>query len=264
MYALTQWERAWQDKNQESLMSNLLEARGLTKTYNMGEVIVDALIKVDFLVQDSEFVAIMGPSGSGKSTMLHLMGGLDVPDEGEVILAGHRLSLMKDDEVTVVRRRQVGFVFQFFNLLPTLTAMENVALPLLLDGAQRREYESRALKMLRMVGLEERARHKPSQLSGGEQQRVAIARAMVMEPKILLTDEPTGNLDSTAGDRLLKLLRKAADDFGQTIVMVTHDPHAAIFADRVVFLLDGTVVNEIQGEQVTIHSITDMITRLDH
>jgi putative ABC transport system ATP-binding protein len=194
---------------------------------------------------------------------LHLLGGLDVPNEGEVILAGHPLSLMKDDDVTVVRRRQVGFVFQFFNLLPTLTAMENVALPLLLDGIRRREYEAQALKMLRMVGLEDRARHKPSQLSGGEQQRVAIARAMVMEPKILLTDEPTGNLDSTAGDRLLKLLRKAVNDFGQTIVMVTHDPYAAVFADRVIFLLDGTVVNEIQGEQVNIHSITDLITRLD-
>ncbi len=244
-------------------MSTVLEANGLVKRYSMGDVSVKALQGVDFLVQKGEFVAIMGPSGSGKSTLLHLLGGLDMPTEGEVTLAGHQLSLLEDDDVTVIRRRQVGFVFQFFNLLPTLTAMENVALPLLLDGVKRREYESQALKMLRMVGLEDRANHKPSQLSGGEQQRVAIARAMVTKPQILLTDEPTGNLDTAAGDRFLRLLRKACDEYGQTIVMVTHDPTAAIFADRVVFLLDGKVVDEIQGKAVNIHTITEMITRLD-
>jgi putative ABC transport system ATP-binding protein len=244
-------------------MSTILEANGLSKKYVLGEVIVDALQDVDFLVQEGEFVAIMGPSGSGKSTLLHLLGGLDLLNEGEVILAGHRLSLLKDDDVTVIRRRQVGFVFQFFNLLPTLTALENVALPLLLDGVRRGKYEEQALKMLEIVGLKDRAKHKPSQLSGGEQQRVAIARAMVTEPQILLTDEPTGNLDTAAGDRLLKLLRKACDEYRQTIVMVTHDPNAAGFADRVVFLLDGKVVDEIRGEHVNIHSITDMITRLD-
>jgi putative ABC transport system ATP-binding protein len=244
-------------------MNTILEANGLNKQYVLGEVIVNALQNVDFLVQKGEFVAIMGPSGSGKSTLLHLLGGLDVPSEGNVSLAGHRLSLLEDDEVTILRRRQVGFVFQFFNLLPTLTALENVALPLLLNGARRREYDGQALKMLRIVGLEDRAKHKPSQLSGGEQQRVAIARAMVMEPQILLTDEPTGNLDTVAGDRLLKLLRKTCDEYGQTIVMVTHDPNAASFADRVVFLLDGQVVNEVRGEHVNAHSITDMITRLD-
>lgn len=244
-------------------MPEILEANGLSKQYLMGEVAVPALQGVDFLVQMGEFVAIMGPSGSGKSTLLHLLGGLDMPNEGEVILAGHKLSLLKDDEITVMRRREVGFVFQFFNLLPTLTALENVALPLLLDGARRREYEDQAMKLLRIVGLEDRANHKPSQLSGGEQQRVAIARAMVMEPQILLTDEPTGNLDTVAGARLLNLLRKACDEYGQTIVMVTHDPNAAAFADRVVFLLDGKVVAEIRGERVNVYSITDMISRLD-
>ena len=172
-------------------MTKVLEANGLSKQYILGEVIVEALQNVDFLVQKGEFVAIMGPSGSGKSTLLHLLGGLDVPSEGDVSLAGNRLSLLKDDEVTILRRRQVGFVFQFFNLLPTLTALENVALPLLLDGISRRQYEEQALHYLRIVGLEDRARHKPNQLSGGEQQRVAIARAMVTEPQILLTDEPT-------------------------------------------------------------------------
>jgi putative ABC transport system ATP-binding protein len=249
--------------NQKQTMSKILEASRLMKQYILGEVTVNALQGVDFLVLKGEFVAIMGPSGSGKSTLLHLLGGLDEPSNGEVTLAGHRLSLLEDDEITIIRRREVGFVFQFFNLLPTLTALENVALPLLLDGVRRKEYESRGSEMLKHVGLEERAEHKPSQLSGGEQQRVAIARAMVTEPQILLTDEPTGNLDTAAGDRLLKLLRKACDEFGQTIVMVTHDPAAASYADRVIFLLDGKVVNEIQGEHVNIKSITEMISQLD-
>ena len=245
-------------------MSKVLDAKRLSKQYVLGEVIVDAIQNVNFLVQKGEFVAIMGPSGSGKSTLLHLLGGLDVPSEGDVSLAGHRLSLLRDDEVTILRRRQVGFVFQFFNLLPTLTALENVALPLLLDGMPRRQYERQGLKYLRIVGLEDRARHKPNQLSGGEQQRVAIARAMVTEPQILLTDEPTGNLDTTAGDRLLKLLRNACDEYGQTIVMVTHDPNAAVFADRVVFLLDGKILKEIQGKHVNLHTITEILTRLAH
>jgi putative ABC transport system ATP-binding protein len=245
-------------------MNTILEANGLSKQYVLGEVIVNALQNVDFLVQKGEFVAIMGPSGSGKSTLLHLLGGLDVPSEGDVSLAGHRLSLLEDDEVTILRRRQVGFVFQFFNLLPTLTALENVALPLLLDGIPRRQYQRQGLKYLRVVGLEDRAKHKPNQLSGGEQQRVAIARAMATEPQILLTDEPTGNLDTAAGDRLLKLLRIACDEYGQTIVMVTHDPNAAVFADRVVFLLDGKILKEIQGEHVNLHTITEILTRLAH
>jgi len=244
-------------------MTEVLEAKGLRKQYILGEVTIDALQSIDFLVQKGEFIAIMGPSGSGKSTLLHLLGGLDVPSEGDVSLAGHQFSLLADDEITVIRRREVGFVFQFYNLLPTLTALENVALPLLLDGIPRRQTEDRALKMLEIVRLVDRAKHKPSQLSGGEQQRVAIARAMVMEPQVLLTDEPTGNLDTAAGDRLLRYLRQACDEYGQTIVMVTHDPNAAASADRVVFLLDGKVVHEIQGADVNLQSITDILTRLD-
>jgi putative ABC transport system ATP-binding protein len=249
--------------NRGESMSKVLEAKGLSKQYVMGEVTVNALSDVEFLVQKGEFVAIMGPSGSGKSTLLHLLGGLDKPNEGEVTLAGSRLSLLEDDEVTVMRRREVGFVFQFFNLLPTLSAIENVALPLLLDGMGRKEYQAQAEEMLKLVDLTDRAAHKPSELSGGEQQRIAIARGMVSEPQILLTDEPTGNLDRSAGHRILELLRKARDDFGQTIVMVTHDPSTAIFADRVVFLLDGRVVTEIRGEEVNIETIAEILTQLD-
>jgi putative ABC transport system ATP-binding protein len=244
-------------------MSKVLQAKALKKQYIMGEVSVSALQGVNFFVQKREFVAIMGPSGSGKSTLLHLLGGLDVPNEGEITLAGQQLCLLQEDEITVLRRREVGFVFQFFNLLPTLSAQENVALPLLLDGIDRHERQVRSKEALKMVGLEDRADHKPSQLSGGEQQRVAIARALVTEPQILLTDEPTGNLDTSVGDRLLKLLRRACDERGQTIVMVTHDPAAASFADRVVFLLDGKDIHEIRGEQVNIESIVEFLTHLD-
>jgi len=244
-------------------MSKVLEAKGLKKHYIMGEVSVSALQGVDFFVQKGEFVAIMGPSGSGKSTLLHLLGGLDVPNEGEITIAGQQLCLLQEDEITVLRRREVGFVFQFFNLLTTLSAQENVALPLLLDGIDRHERQVRSKEALKMVGLEDRVDHKPSQLSGGEQQRVAIARALVTEPQIILTDEPTGNLDTSAGDRLLKLLRRACDERGQTIVMVTHDPAAASFADRVVFLLDGKGIHEIRGERVNIESIVEFLTHLD-
>jgi putative ABC transport system ATP-binding protein len=186
----------------------------------------------------------MGPSGSGKSTLLHLLGGLDAPSDGEVILAGHRLSVMKDKDVSILRRRQVGFVFQFFNLMPTLTAEENVALPLLIDGRKLRDYQQRIDDLLKLVGLAERRNHKPDQLSGGEQQRVAIARALVTEPTIVLADEPTGNLDSRVGDEVLRILRRACDERGQTIVMVTHDAKAASYADRIVFLKDGQIAGE--------------------
>ncbi len=244
-------------------MAIALEVQGLYKQYSMGEVIVSALGGVDFSVKQGEFVAIMGPSGSGKSTLLHLIGGLDAPSEGEVMLAGKRLSLLQDGEVTVMRRRKVGLVFQSYNLLPMLTAMENVALPLLLDAKRPGEYQPRAIEALRRVGLEDRAAHKPHQLSGGEQQRVAIARALVTDPEILLADEPTGNLDRAAGERLLALLREACDGQGQTIVMVTHDPYAASFADRVVFLRDGLVINEIHGAAVNMHMIVTELAKLE-
>ena len=231
-------------------MAEVLQTTGLRKQYQMGEVTVDALRGVDFVVPQGQFVAIMGPSGAGKSTLLHLMGGLDTPSDGDVMLGGRRLAHLSDDEVTIVRRRQVGFIFQFFNLLPTLSAAENVALPLLIDGKRIEDYASRVDDLLAMVGLEGRRGHRPDQLSGGEQQRVAIARAFVTEPKIVLADEPTGNLDSTSGTTVLELLRRTCKELNTTVVMVTHDPRAASYADRVVFLKDGQIVRELNaGEE---------------
>jgi putative ABC transport system ATP-binding protein len=224
---------------------SVLEAKALSKRYDLGEHSVDALAGVDFIVQEGEFVAIMGPSGSGKSTLLHLIGGLDQPSDGEVTLAGQRLSLMKDKHITLLRRRNVGFVFQFFNLLPTLSAEENITLPLLIDGQRISKYKDRLETLLGMVGLTERRRHKPEQLSGGEQQRVALARALITEPALVLADEPTGNLDSKTGSVIMELLRRSCDELGQTIVVVSHDPKAASFADRVVFLRDGLISSEI-------------------
>jgi putative ABC transport system ATP-binding protein len=227
----------------------ILEANDVSKQYQMGEVAVDALVGVDFVVEKGEFVAVMGPSGSGKSTLLHLLGGLDKTTDGEVTLGGRKLSVMSDKEVTLARRRNVGFVFQFYNLLPTLTAEENIALPLLIDGKKIKAYQSELDELLELVGLTDRRRHKPDQLSGGEQQRVAIARAFVNDPDIVLADEPTGNLDSRAGEEVMKLLRRSCDELGQTIVVVTHDPKAASFADRIVFLKDGQIASEIKLEK---------------
>jgi len=229
----------------------ILETNQVSKQYQMGEVSVDALAGVDFSVEKGEFVAIMGPSGSGKSTLLHLLGGLDGPSDGEVKLAGKPLSQLNDKEVTLIRRRNVGFVFQFFNLLPTLTAEENIALPLLIDGQNIKKHQEKIDRLLDMVGLTDRRHHKPDQLSGGQQQRVAIARAFVTDPAIVLADEPTGNLDSKTGEEILVLLRRSCDELGQTIVVVTHDAKAASFADRVVFLRDGRVVDHLKmgGDQ---------------
>jgi putative ABC transport system ATP-binding protein len=225
---------------------SILETKDVMKKYQMGEVTVDALAGVDFKVEKGEFVAVMGPSGSGKSTLLHLLGGLDKPSSGEINLAQRNLSTLSDKEVTLLRRRRVGFIFQFYNLLPTLSTEENVALPLLIDGKRLKGYQARIDDLLNLVGLSERREHKPDQLSGGEQQRVAIARAFVTHPDIVLADEPTGNLDSRAGEEILKLLRRSCDEYGQTIVMVTHDPKAASYADRIVFIKDGQIVNELK------------------
>jgi putative ABC transport system ATP-binding protein len=226
-------------------MAAMLETTDLRKRYQMGEVTVDALRGVDFVVQQGEFVAVMGPSGAGKSTLLHLMGGLDTPSDGEVVLGGKRLAHLSDDEITIVRRRQVGFVFQFFNLLPTLTAAENVALPLLIDGQRSEDHAAHVGALLDLVGLGDRKDHKPDQLSGGEQQRVAIARAFANDPKIVLADEPTGNLDSRSSTTVLELLHRACKELEATVVMVTHDPRAASYADRVMFLKDGRTVREL-------------------
>jgi putative ABC transport system ATP-binding protein len=223
----------------------VLEAKELRKKYQMGEVAVEALSGLDFLVHEGDFVAIMGPSGSGKSTLLHLLGGLDSPSDGEVTLAGQKLSILGDKQVTLVRRHNIGFVFQFFNLLPTLTAEENIALPLVIDGRNLQEYQARIERLLELVGLTDRRQHKPDQLSGGEQQRVALARALVTEPAIILADEPTGNLDSKTGTAIMNLLKRSCVELNQALVAVTHDARAATYADRVVFLQDGKIVSEI-------------------
>ncbi len=225
----------------------ILEASSLTKEYSLGEHTVHALRGVDFVVEKGQFIAIMGPSGSGKSTLLHLLGGLDTASGGDVTLAGQRLSVLDDNQLTLVRRRNIGFVFQFFNLLPTLTAEENIALPLIIDGQDLRKYRARIDSLLELVGLADRRDHKPDQLSGGEQQRVAIARALVTEPTIVLADEPTGNLDSKSGKVIMDLLRRSCDELGQTIIVVSHDPKAAAYADFVVFIGDGQVSGRVSN-----------------
>ncbi len=222
-----------------------VRAEALVKHYRLGAVDVPVLNGVDFAVQRGEFVAIMGPSGSGKSTLLHLLGGLDRPTSGEVRVAGARLSTLSDDALTLVRRRRIGFVFQAFNLLPTLTAEENILLPVLADGRGAAPYQQKLEALLALVALTDRG-HRPDQLSGGQPQRVAIARALIAAPEIILADEPTGNLDSKAGARVLETLRQVCDDLRATLVMVTHVPRAASFADRVVFLKDGAIVDELR------------------
>jgi putative ABC transport system ATP-binding protein len=202
---------------------------------------VHAVAGVSLTVARGEFVSVMGPSGSGKSTLLHLIGGLDVPTSGTVTIDGRLLSALDDDALTLFRRRHVGFVVQAFNLLPTLTAEENVALPLLLDRVSRKDVRTRVERVLALVGLEHRRDHRPEALSGGEMQRVALARALVVEPLVLLADEPTGNLDSATGAAILAELRATARRLAQTVVMVTHDPHAAAIGDRVVSMIDGRV-----------------------
>lgn len=222
----------------------VLEAREIWKQYQMGEHRVNALAGVNFQVEKGEFIAIMGPSGSGKSTLLHLLGGLDGPTKGNIILAGQPLAQLSEQKATLVRRHNVGFVFQFFNLLPTLSAEENILLPVIIDGQDPRKYQSRLQSLLDLVSLTDRRGHKPDQLSGGEQQRVAIARALITQPAILLADEPTGNLDSKTGTAIMELLRRSCDELEQTVIVVTHDAKAAAYADRVIFLRDGSIVQQ--------------------
>ncbi len=203
-------------------MTAILEARGIKKTYIMGKVIVPALQEVTFEVAEGEFLAIFGPSGSGKSTLLHVLGGLDRPDEGEVFLDRISFSMLNANQLAEVRLRKIGFVFQFFNLLPRLTALRNVELPLALADLPEKECIEKAREVLRLVGLEDRMNHRPSELSGGEQQRVAIARALINDPKIVLADEPTGNLDTTTGWEIVQLMKSLNKEKAQTFVTVTH------------------------------------------
>jgi putative ABC transport system ATP-binding protein len=220
-----------------------LAARAVTRRYGEGSTAVDALRGVDLDVRAGELVAVMGPSGSGKSTLMHLLAGLDKPTSGTVTIAGTELSALGDAALTRLRREHIGFIFQFFNLLPMLDAEENVVLPLSIAG--EKPEEAWVDELLGKVGLEARRSHRPSELSGGEQQRVAIARALVTRPTILLADEPTGNLDSKTGGEILELMRQSVDAYGQTTVMVTHDPRAAAIADRILFIADGLIVKEL-------------------
>jgi putative ABC transport system ATP-binding protein len=224
----------------------LLSAHSLERSYGEGATAVRALRGVDLEVLAGEMVAIMGPSGSGKSTLLHILGALDRPDGGTTEIASRRYDDLSDRELTALRGELFGFVFQFFNLLPTLTAAENVLLPALVNGERPSGYAQRVDELLDLVGLADRAAHLPTELSGGEQQRVAIARALLREPRLVLADEPTGNLDSASGTVIMSLLRRVVDG-GQTVVMVTHDPRAASLADRVVFLRDGAIAGTVTG-----------------
>jgi putative ABC transport system ATP-binding protein len=225
-------------------MMALIQTENLTKVYGKGEAAVTALDHVNLTVEAGEFVGVMGPSGCGKSTLLHLMGGLDRPTSGRVLLDGVDLTKLTDTRLTEMRRHKIGFVFQFYNLIPVLNAIENAALPLTLDGRTPADTKSKAAQWLKLVGVDNRQANRPDQLSGGQQQRVAIARALVAEPTLILADEPTGNLDSRAGDEIARLLRQVADEWGRAVLMVTHDPRIAAYADRIVFLKDGHVVDE--------------------
>jgi putative ABC transport system ATP-binding protein len=225
----------------------ILAARDIEKTYSMGKVLVQALKKVSFEVEKSEFIAIFGPSGSGKSTLLHLLGGLDRPDKGSVYIDGTDLSTLNDAKLAEVRLRKIGFVFQFFNLLPRLTALRNVELPLILADVPEKESRQKATEMLELVGLKDRVGHRPTELSGGEQQRVAIARALVNDPKIVLADEPTGNLDTTIGWEIVHLMKHLSEEKGQTFVVVTHDQSVAETAERMIYLKDGMIQGVKKG-----------------
>ncbi|MHB1005667.1 MAG: ABC transporter ATP-binding protein [Chloroflexota bacterium] len=225
---------------------SLIRTEDLTRVYGSGDTAVVALDHVNLSVEGAEFVAIMGPSGCGKSTLLHLIGGLDQPTSGRVLLDGVSITDLGDTALTEVRRRKIGFVFQFYNLIPVLNAVENAALPLMLDRVSPATAKAKATAWLGRVGLGNRLRNRPDQLSGGQQQRIAVARALVAEPSLILADEPTGNLDTRASREIVGLLRQVSDEWGRAVVMVTHDPQIAAFADRILFLNDGAIVDGIQ------------------
>ena len=220
-------------------------ATDLTRRYGQGETAVDALCGVSLTVERGKLTAVMGPSGSGKSTLMHILAGLDKPTSGTVTIADEEITGMNDNQLTKLRREHIGFVFQFYNLLPMLTAEENVKLPLAVAG--EKVDDAWFAELMKKVGLGERLNHRPSELSGGQQQRVAVARSLVSRPTVVFADEPTGNLDSRSSEEILKLLRDSCDTYGQTIVMVTHDPRAAAIADRILYIADGRIVLDQQG-----------------
>ncbi|MGH2970275.1 MAG: ABC transporter ATP-binding protein [Solirubrobacteraceae bacterium] len=234
-------------------------ARDVVRRYGEGETAVDALRGVSLDIAQGRLTAVMGPSGSGKSTLMHILAGLDKPTSGEVTVAGVDISRLDDTELTKLRRDHIGFIFQFFNLLPMLTAQENIVLPLRLAGVK--PDLAWVEEVTRSVGLGDRLSHRPSELSGGQQQRVAVARALVTRPTVMFADEPTGNLDSTNSGEILGLLRGSVDDLGQTTVMVTHDAHAAAIADRVLFLADGHIVRDIGASSA--HKILETLEEVD-
>ena len=233
----------------------IVSAAEVTRRYGQGEAAVDALGGVTVGVPKGRFAAIMGPSGSGKSTLMHILAGLDRPTSGSVVLDGVELTELDDDRLTLLRRDRAGFVFQTFNLLPVLNARENILLPMSIAGRDvDQEWFER---LIATVGIGDRLTHRPAELSGGQQQRVAIARALISRPAVVFADEPTGNLDSTASGEVLDLLRQAVDEFGQTVVMVTHDAHAAAYADRLVVLVDGRVVRD--GDAISADAVLDLM-----
>jgi putative ABC transport system ATP-binding protein len=248
---------ATETQQTESSTSNgdgaVVTARGVVRVYGKGDTAVRALCGVDLDVERGKLTGVMGPSGSGKSTLMHILAGLDKPTEGQVTIDGTNIAELSDTELTKLRRRHIGFVFQFFNLLPMLTAEENILLPLELGGAKMdKDWND---SVIERVGLSDRRKHRPAELSGGQQQRVAIARALITRPTVVFADEPTGNLDSTTSQEILDLLRESVDTLGQTFVMVSHDPKATAIADRTLFLADGLIVKELG--KVTPHEVAE-------
>jgi putative ABC transport system ATP-binding protein len=237
----------------------VVSARGVTRRFGAGDTAVDALRGIDLDLERGQFVAIMGPSGSGKSTLMHILAGLDAPTTGRAWIEGTEITGLGDKALTLLRREKIGFVFQFFNLLPMLTGGENLDLPLSIAGT-RPDAAWRA-SLVESVGLGDRLHHRPAELSGGQQQRVAIARALITKPVVVFADEPTGNLDSKTGQEILDLMRHSVDQLGQTIVMVTHDPRAASTADRVMFLQDGLIVRD--GGKMDAEAILDVMKALE-
>jgi putative ABC transport system ATP-binding protein len=236
----------------------VVAAHGLSRRYGEGETAVDALRDVSLEVAEGKLTAVMGPSGSGKSTLMHILAGLDTPTSGEVSIAGTVITKLNDTDLTKLRRKHIGFIFQFFNLLPMLNAEENVVLPLSIAG--EKPEEAWVDELMKRIGLADRSTHRPSELSGGQQQRVAIGRALVSRPTIVFADEPTGNLDSKTSEEILKLVRDSVNTYGQTTVMVTHDPQAAAIADRILFLSDGLIVKDLGPSEP--HEILNVMEEL--